>query len=92
MPGTPYDSNTSPRSSATYNGTDRVTIRAMAKDKDKMSEPRSIRFPHMFLDRVEEWRAKQRPIPPWGDAIRQLAEMGLGVAEKAEKPVKGKKP
>jgi hypothetical protein len=60
----------------------------MAKDKEKMSEPRSIRFPHSFLERVEEWRARQRPIPAWGDAIRTLAEVGLEAAEKAEKPKK----
>ena len=44
-----------------------------------------------FLDRVEEWRAVQRPIPPWGDSVRQLAEIGLDAAEKAEKPAKGRK-
>jgi hypothetical protein len=60
--------------------------------REKMSEPRSIRFPQSFLDRVEEWRAAQRPIPPWGDAIRRLAELGLEAAErdKVEKP-KGRK-
>jgi hypothetical protein len=47
-----------------------------------MSEPRSIRFPQSFLDRVEEWRASQRPIPQWGIAIRQLAERGLEIIEK----------
>lgn len=59
-----------------------------------MSEPRSIRFPQSFLDRVEEWRAAQRPIPPWGDAIRRLAEMGLEAAEAsgAVKPDKRRKP
>jgi len=54
-----------------------------------MSEPRSIRFPQTFLDRVEEWRATQRPIPPWGDAIRKLAEIGLEALEKPEKPARG---
>jgi hypothetical protein len=63
----------------------------MAKRKEKMSEPRSIRFPQSFLDRVEEWRARQRPIPAWGDAIRQLAETGLEAEEKSEKPAKGRK-
>jgi hypothetical protein len=62
----------------------------MARGKEKMSEPRSIRFPQSFLDRVEEWRAAQRPIPPWGDAIRRLAEIGLETAEK-DKPGKGRK-
>jgi hypothetical protein len=63
----------------------------MAKDQDKMSEPRSIRFPHSFLERVEEWRAKQRPIPAWGDAIRRLAEVGLEAEEKTDKPARGRK-
>ncbi|MBO0766539.1 MAG: hypothetical protein J2P50_18385 [Hyphomicrobiaceae bacterium] len=63
----------------------------MAKRTEKMGEPRSIRFPQSFLDRVEEWRATQRPIPQWGDAIRKLAEAGLqAIKERPEKKGRGK--
>lgn len=55
-----------------------------------MGEPISVRFPQSFIDRIEEWRAEQRPIPSRGEAIRKLAEYGLEVygredASKAEK-------
>lgn len=57
-----------------------------------MVGPISLKAPQSFLDKVDEWRAGQRPIPNRGDAIRQLVEIGLTALQKAEKPAKeGKK-
>jgi hypothetical protein len=59
-----------------------------------MVGPISLKAPQSFLDKVDEWRAGQRPIPNRGDAIRKLVEVGLEALqkEKPEKPAKGRKP
>jgi hypothetical protein len=65
----------------------------MPKRTEKMSEPIAIRFRQSFLDRVDEWRSKQRPIPSRGEVIRRLAEEKLAEVEaKPDKPKKGGKP
>jgi hypothetical protein len=43
-----------------------------------------IGFTHEQLAIVEEWRARQRPIPNVSEAIRQLMERGLERAERRE--------
>jgi hypothetical protein len=55
-----------------------------------MVGPISLKAPQSFLDKVDEWRAGQRPIPNRGDAIRRLVELGLEALqkEKPEKPAK----
>jgi hypothetical protein len=67
----------------------------MTERREKMVGPISLKAPQSFLDKVDEWRAGQRPIPNRGAAIRLLAEAGLeAVTEKAakpEKPAKGGK-
>jgi hypothetical protein len=47
-----------------------------------------IGFKQETLDRVERWRAKQRPIPSVSDAIRQLVERGLKAEPKRKRVAK----
>ncbi len=56
-----------------------------------MIGPISLKAPQSFLDKVDEWRAGQRPIPNRGDAIRRLVEIGLDALQMKEKPAKGGK-
>ena len=52
-----------------------------------MSRPELYPFKKMIgfnadmLDAIEKWRAEQRPIPNFSDAIRQLIEDGLAAAK-----------
>jgi len=41
-----------------------------------------VGFTEGMLAAVEEWRAKQKPIPNVSDAIRRLVELGLKVQGK----------
>ena len=50
----------------------------------------AVRMTPELRDRIDEWRAKLRPIPSQGAAIRQLVEDGLEAQGKGEKP-KGRK-
>ena len=36
-----------------------------------------VGFDQQMLDAIEQWRAKQNPIPNVSDAIRRLVEIGL---------------
>lgn len=57
-----------------------------------MVGPISLKAPQSFLDKVDEWRAGQRPIPNRGDAIRKLVEVGLeAIKAQSEKPKGGRK-
>jgi hypothetical protein len=56
-----------------------------------MVGPISLKAPQSFLDKVDEWRAGQRPIPNRGDAIRQLVEAGLEAMRKEKTEKKGRK-
>jgi hypothetical protein len=58
-----------------------------------MTELIAVRMRPELRERIDEWRARLRPIPSQGAAIRQLVEDGLDwhdTREKAEKP-KGRK-
>jgi hypothetical protein len=66
------------------------TLRRMIKRTSKMTELIAVRMKPELRERIDEWRAKLRPIPSQGAAIRQLVEDGLEVHEKGEKP-KGRK-
>jgi hypothetical protein len=63
----------------------------MTERREKMVGPVSLKAPQSFFDRIDAWRAVQRPIPNRGDAIRRLVELGLETLQKADKPVKGRK-
>lgn len=54
-----------------------------------MTGPVSLKAPQSFFDKIDEWRAGQRPIPNRGEAIRRLVEVGLEALQK-EKPGKGR--
>jgi hypothetical protein len=62
----------------------------MPKSKRKIGRPEThpvkkiIGFTKEQLAIVENWRAKQRPIPNLSEAIRQLMERGLEVIEAKE--------
>jgi hypothetical protein len=64
----------------------------MTERREKMVGPISLKAPQSFLDKVDGWRAEQRPIPNRGDAIRTLVEAGLEALEKQKAERKGKKP
>ncbi len=40
-----------------------------------------IGFNQALVDAIEKWRAKQRPIPNFSDAVRALIESGLGASK-----------
>jgi hypothetical protein len=64
----------------------------MTERREKMVGPISLKAPQSFLDKVDEWRAGQRPIPNRGDAIRKLVEVGLeAIKAQSEKPKGGRK-
>ena len=46
-------------------------------DKEANAERVQIVAPRSWLDLIEEWRSKRRPIPSQSAAIRQLVEIGL---------------
>jgi hypothetical protein len=54
----------------------------MTQRREKMVGPVSLKAPQSFFDKVDEWRAGQRPIPNRGDAIRRLVEAGLDAIQK----------
>jgi metal-responsive CopG/Arc/MetJ family transcriptional regulator len=41
-----------------------------------------LRCSDEYLASIDEWRAKQRPIPSRSEAIRQLTQIALGKAAK----------
>jgi hypothetical protein len=41
-----------------------------------------IGFTQEMIDAIEQWRAKQRPVPNLSEAIRRLVELGLKVKSK----------
>jgi len=43
------------------------------------TEPVNVRLPVALLERIDEWRAKQRPIPSRPAAIRAFVEAGLSL-------------
>jgi Arc/MetJ-type ribon-helix-helix transcriptional regulator len=49
----------------------------MAKRVSKMTELTAVRLTREMREEIEEWRAKLRPIPSQGAAIRQLVRDGL---------------
>ena len=36
-----------------------------------------IRFNEQMLEAIENWRRKQKPVPNWSEAIRELLQRGL---------------
>jgi hypothetical protein len=54
----------------------------MTERREKMVGPVSLKAPQSFFDKIDEWRAGQRPIPNRGDAIRKLVEAGLDALQK----------
>lgn len=51
-------------------------------DENSKTQRVQIVAPQSWLDRVEDWRARQRPVPNLSAAIRRLAEMALEVEER----------
>lgn len=45
-----------------------------------------MRVPVEFLQRVDEWRAQQRPIPSRTEAVRRLTEAALDLIQKYGDP------
>ncbi|GJD65204.1 ribbon-helix-helix domain-containing protein [Methylobacterium frigidaeris] len=43
----------------------------------------NVKVPVTWLDRLDEWRSKQRPIPNRSEAIRQIVDMHLDQVELA---------
>ena len=66
------------------------TLRRMIKRTSKMTELIAVRMKPELRERIDEWRAKLRPIPSQGAAIRQLVEDGLETHEKGKLPRKAK--
>jgi rRNA maturation endonuclease Nob1 len=54
-------------------------------DESSKTERVQIVAPRSWLDRVEEWRAQQRPVPNLSAAIRRLAGMALDAEERRQK-------
>ena len=44
---------------------------------------KTIGFGHVTIEAIENWRARQEPIPSTSEAIRQLVEMALASAPRA---------
>jgi hypothetical protein len=61
----------------------------MAKRIEKMTELIAVRLTRELRSEVDEWRAKLRPIPSQGAAIRQLVRDGLEWHKR--KPAGGKR-
>jgi hypothetical protein len=62
----------------------------MAKRTSKMTELVAVRMKPELRERIDEWRARLRPIPSQGAAIRQLVEDALEIHEKGDR-AKGRK-
>ncbi|MGX7706289.1 hypothetical protein [Methylobacterium sp. Gmos1] len=61
--------------------------RRMARKRlDEASKTKRVQLvaPESFLDRVEEWRAVQRPVLNVSAAIRKLCEMALDDEERRD--------
>ncbi len=54
---------------------------AATERKQIVAAPRWVR-------RVEDWRASQRPVPSWGEAVRILVDEALDARER-QPPCKG---
>jgi hypothetical protein len=50
---------------------------------------KQVRFDHTVIQAIEDWRARQKPVPSASDAIHRLIEMGLASAPPT--PRRGKK-
>jgi hypothetical protein len=37
-----------------------------------------------WVSRVEDWRASQRPVPSWGEAVRMLVDEALDARERTK--------
>jgi hypothetical protein len=44
---------------------------------------KTVAFDHAMIEAIENWRARQEPMPSTSEAIRQLVEMGLANAPAA---------
>jgi hypothetical protein len=56
----------------------------MVVKKDKKMESKlnlQIRADPSFLDRIDEWRGKLKPIPSRSEAVRRLVLKGMGIKE-----------
>lgn len=62
----------------------------MGKRTSKMTDLIAVRMKPELRERIDEWRARLRPIPSQGAAIRQLVEDALELHENDDKP-KGRK-
>ena len=51
-----------------------------------------VPFDQARLDRIEEWRGRQRPIPAEAEAIRMLVDEGLASHAKREGTKRAAKP
>ena len=47
------------------------------KSKKDEAERINMRAPADWVERVETWRSKQRPIPNFSEAVRTLADIGI---------------
>ena len=56
---------------------------------ERPSLKKTISFDHAMIEAIENWRARQEPVPSTPEAIRQLVEMGLASAP-APRPRGGK--
>ena len=63
--------------------------RAMPPKLDAKSDTERVHIvaPRALLDRVEDWRASQRPVPGISESIRRLLEIALD-AEQAKREAK----
>ncbi len=50
---------------------------------ERPSSKKTIAFDHAMIEAIENWRARQEPVPSMSEAIRQLVEAGLANAPAA---------
>ncbi len=70
-----------------------MAARSVIPNCHDMGDKRDLKFQMRhaasFMEKVDEWRVLQRPIPSRASAIQQLVELGLTVRVRNTKP-KGK--
>lgn len=51
----------------------------MSSKLDDKTEPQRLNMvaPPSWFERIDDWRAKQRPVPSVSEAIRRLADLAL---------------
>lgn len=56
-----------------------TVAKAMPRKLDERSDTVRLQLvaPVSWVEQIEEWRAKQRPVPNVSVAIRQLVDLGL---------------